>query len=107
MWRNLLEVWSFCIGGLFHASLTVEKEKKHKPRIVIFGVEAKMSNEELLEQIYYHNNRLQSKVDQKTFTDNCKIVKQTKESNKKEVNVIQQIPSLLRSCLFINDKQKI
>ena len=89
------------------ASLTVEEEKKHKPRIIIFGVEAKMSNEELLEQIYFHNHRLQSKVDQKTFSDNCKIIKRTKESNKKEVNVILQIHPLLRSCLFINDKQKI
>lgn len=88
-------------------SLTVEEEKKLKPRIIIFGVDTKMSDQELLEQIYYHNNRLQAKVNQQTFTENCKVVKRTKESSKKDVNVILQIHPLLRSCLYINDKQKI
>lgn len=88
-------------------SIKVEDEKKFNPRIIIFGVDSNMENVDLFEQIYQHNDNFRSIMTFNTFIENCKILKRTKETNKKQQNVIMEIHPLLRSHLFINGKQKI
>ena len=88
-------------------SIKVDEEKKFKPRIIVFGVESKMEDQELFEQIYHNNSQIRENVEWNSFVKNVKVLKRTKESNTMTVNVIIEIHPLLRSYLYIDRKQKL
>ena len=88
-------------------SIRVDEKKKFNPRIIVFGVDARLDDRQLLEQIHQNSSQLKESVEWDDFAKNIKVLKRTKETNLRQVNVIIELHPQIRSQLYIDGKQKL
>lgn len=96
-----------CVLSQRIQNITVEDEKTFKPRIIVFGVDSKMTNEELTEQIYQNNSDIKNNFELEVFSKNFQAIKRTKETDTKQQNVIFSTHPLIRANMFKNNQRKV